>query len=263
MENTPNLTWRVAYSMLMLLAVISASWLVRRKQKQILPDPSDRLAIGLAAFVGAMLGAKLPFVMQQGWAGLLSGTTWFADGKTILGGIFGGYLAVELVKRWSGIQVRTGDSFALPVAVAVAMGRLACFAVGCCYGEVTDLPWGLEFRLAQDPPSVLRHPTQLYEVAFHTLAGLLLLVADRKRVLVGHQLKAYLLAYLFYRFCTEWIRPESRWYLGLTLYQYASVLLAVILIGLWLWDRKEDSDRSRAVQPQAASETGSGESSQV
>ncbi len=240
--------WRVAYALAMLLAILCASFLVRSRQKKILPNPADRFAIGLAAFIGAMIGAKVPFIMQLGWDGLFSGTTWFADGKTILGGIFGGYLAVELVKRWSGITVRTGDSFALPVAIAVAIGRIACFTVGCCFGTVTHLPWGVAFPLAHDPPGVLRHPTQLYEVAFHLAAAVCLLVADRKKYFVGNQLKAYLLAYLGYRFISEWIRPESKLFMGLTSYQYASVILAVILIGLWILDSNVPRNRTTESQ---------------
>jgi prolipoprotein diacylglyceryltransferase len=71
-----------------------------------------------------------------------------------------------------------------------------------------------------------------------------LLVADRKRYLVGNQLKAYLLAYLGYRFISEWIRPESKLFLGLTSYQYASVVLAVILIGLWIFDSGVPNNRT-------------------
>src|SRR5580698_2095411 len=116
----------------------------------------DRLTINLAAFIGGVLGAKLPFVFVRGtdWFG----TAWLADGKTVSTGLIGAYIAVELVKWFCGIKAKTGDSFALPLALALAVGRWGCFFHGCCHGVPTQLPWGVDFG-----DGVLRHPTQVYE----------------------------------------------------------------------------------------------------
>ena len=112
-----------------------------------------------------MIGAKLPFVLAD-WQGLLSGRAWFENGKTIVFGMVGGYFGVELAKALLGVRVKTGDSFAVPVAAAVAVGRLGCFAAGCCHGRSRALPWGVDFG-----DGLRRHPTQLYESAFHSTAA--------------------------------------------------------------------------------------------
>ena len=210
--------------------------LLHKRQERLALTQPQRLFIGAAAFIGAMIGAKVPFLGDRGLDAFYDGTVWFADGKTILGGIAGGYAAVELAKWIAKIRTRTGDTFAIPVAVSVAIGRVGCFAAGCCFGQVTAVPWGVEFPLAHDQPGVLRHPTQLYEVAFHLFAALALLVMDRRRWLEGNQLKAYLITYLIYRFVSEWLRPESPILLNLTIYQLASVVLIVILGMLWIRD---------------------------
>ena len=44
-----------------------------------------------------MIGAKLPFLFDS-WEAFLSGATWFSNGKTILTGLVGGYLGVEIAK---------------------------------------------------------------------------------------------------------------------------------------------------------------------
>ena len=62
-----------------------------------------------------------------------------ADGKTILCGIVGGYFGVEVAKWTLDVRVKTGDTFALPLALAMAVGRWGCFFNGCCYGVVTTL----------------------------------------------------------------------------------------------------------------------------
>ncbi|MFY8201275.1 MAG: prolipoprotein diacylglyceryl transferase [Pirellula staleyi] len=227
---------RLAYAVVLLVSVMIAWGLIRTRQKRLELTRSQRTTVGVAAFMGAMIGSKIPFLGEQGWGAVLDGTAWFADGKTILGGIVGGYAGVEFAKWIFGIRTRTGDSFALPVAVAVGGGRIGCFIAGCCFGQVTEMPWGVGFPTAHDALGILRHPTQLYEVAFHLVAAIVLVIMDRKRWLVGNQLKAYLIAYLVYRFLSEWLRPESRLLLNLTIYQLVSIVLIAVLIGLWARD---------------------------
>ena len=232
-------SWRIAYAGVMIVAVVASIRLLQSRQKRLDLTRSQRLLIGTAAFVGSMIGAKVPFLGDRGLEAFYDGTVWFADGKTILGGIVGGYAAVEFAKWIGDVRTRTGDAFALPVAVAVAIGRLGCFVAGCCYGRVTTMPWGVVFPLARDDVGVVRHPTQLYELAFHSAAAAALLLMDRKGWLVGNQLKAYLIAYMIYRFLSEWLRPESQVLLNLTVYQLVSVLIAAILVMLWVRDSQE------------------------
>ncbi len=118
------------------------------------PEPARAAGIGLGAFCGAMIGAKLPFVLAD-WEGLLSGRAWLENGKTIVFGLVGGYFGVELAKALLGVRVKTGDSFAVPVAAALAIGRLGCFVAGCCHGTVTNSALGRRFRRRPAPSS---HP---------------------------------------------------------------------------------------------------------
>jgi len=220
----------LAYSVIMIAAIATAI-LLRRKPGRRLPLTwSQRWGIGLGAFCGAMIGAKLPFVLTD-WEGLRSGAAWFDNGKTILAGLVGGYLGVELAKELLGVTIKTGDSFAVPVAAAVAVGRLACFVGGCCYGKPTSLPWGVVFH-----DGVARHPTQLYESAFHALAAIFLAWTERRGLFQNQRIKLYLIAYLVYRFCTEFLRPEPILALGLTGYQFASLVLLPLFVWLWHHD---------------------------
>src|SRR5206468_3143555 len=129
-----------AYPLLMGAAVATGVAVSRLQRWRSPLPPGQRVALGLAAFAGGMLGAKLPFVLAD-MEGLLSGAAWFDSGKTLLFGLAGGYGAVEAAKWALDIRAKTGDGFAAPVAAAVAVGRLACFSAGCCYGVCTDLPW--------------------------------------------------------------------------------------------------------------------------
>jgi phosphatidylglycerol:prolipoprotein diacylglycerol transferase len=221
----------------MVAAVAVGSLLLRRSQRA-LPLPGwQKLAIGLGAFCGAMIGAKLPFVLSD-WSGMLSGAAWFAHGKTIMCGIVGGYFGVELTKWSLDIRVKTGDTFAAPVAVAVAIGRLACYQAGCCYGTPTSLPWGVVFPTAIGDPVVARHPTQIYEASFHATAAIVLVWLGRRGLFRGQLIKLYLIAYLGYRFVSEFIRPEARVMLGLTGYQWAALVLIPLFVLLWVHDAR-------------------------
>ncbi len=217
----------------MLAAVTVMSLLLRRWQARLPLLWWQKLGIGVGGFCGAMIGAKLPFVLTD-WAGLVSGTAWLSDGKTIMCGIVGGYFGVELAKWTLDIRVKTGDTFAVPVAVGVAIGRVACFVGGCCYGTPTSLPWGVCFvRVGDTQP---RHPTQLYEAAFHLAMAGFLFALQQRGIFRGQLIKLYILMYLGYRFLTEFIRPEPRVLAGLTGYQWAALCLAPLFVWLWFLD---------------------------
>ena len=173
------------------------------------------------------------------WEGMLSGAAWLSHGKTIMCGIVGGYFGVELAKWVMDIRVKTGDTFAVPVAIAVAIGRVACYQAGCCYGVATSLPWGVVFPTAIQSPELARHPTQLYEALFHLTAAVLLFWLGRWGVFKGQLIKLYILSYLGYRFLTELIRPEPEVWLNLTGYQWAALVLFPLFVWLWIRDSRQ------------------------
>jgi phosphatidylglycerol:prolipoprotein diacylglycerol transferase len=219
------------YAAIMAAAVATGFVLSRRTQAALPLGRGQRLGIALGAFCGAMIGAKLPFVLSD-WEGFQSGAAWFSDGKTIMAGLVGGYFGVEIAKWALDVRVKTGDTFAVPVAVAIGIGRLACFTGGCCYGTACSLPWGVDFG-----DGIRRHPTQIYESLFHLTAACVLSAMQREGLFRGQLIKLYFLSYFVYRFLTEFIRPEREVWLGLTAYQFAAVVLAVLFGALWIRDR--------------------------
>lgn len=231
----PSITW--SYPLIMLAAITIGVVLSKRTQKGLPLSARQRIGIRFGAFCGAMIGAKLPFVLAD-WDGLLSGLAWFGNGKTIIFGLVGGYFGVELAKFLLDVHVKTGDSFAVPIAASIAVGRLGCFVAGCCYGAPTSLPWGVDFG-----DHLRRHPTQVYESLFHLTAAIVLAAMQRRGLLRGQLVKFYILAYLIYRFCTEWIRPEPILGLNLTGYQWACLGLIPVFILLGIQDARSAEPR--------------------
>src|SRR5947209_11495875 len=97
---------RAYYSLFMLLSAITFL-AVRRLQPRSLNNsglsPRERAALGLAAFVGGVLGAKLPFVVSEPSA-FWQPEAWLGDGKTIVTGLIGAYVRVEVAKLMLGVR---------------------------------------------------------------------------------------------------------------------------------------------------------------
>ncbi len=193
---------------------------------------SESVIVGIAAVCGGAIGAKLPFLFED-LAALRSFAFWTSDGRTVTWALACGYLAVELTKLALGVQHKTGDGFAAPVAAAVAVGRLGCFQGGCCYGIETSLPWGVDFG-----DGLPRHPSQLYEVGFHAVAAVVLVAMGRAGVQKTQHFKLYLAAYAVFRFVTEPLRPEPAWLLGLTFYQVTVMGIFAAMVAHYAWDAR-------------------------
>jgi prolipoprotein diacylglyceryltransferase len=136
---------------------------------------------------------------------LLSG---FSEiGKSVVGGLAGAILAIEILKRRLGITGSTGLRFAAPLAAAISVGRLGCFFAGIedrTYGTPTDLPWGHDFD-----DGIMRHPVQLYESAAMVLffAGFVLLLRRGYRIATSAGFYLFIGVYAGQRFLWEFIKP--------------------------------------------------------
>jgi prolipoprotein diacylglyceryltransferase len=119
-----------------------------------------------AAVAGGALGAKILFWLEdpQLTAHSLDNPAYLVGGKTIVGALVFGLISVELTKRYIGLRDSTGDLYAIPLALGIAIGRIGCFLTGLSdntYGTPTHLPWAVNFG-----DGIPRHPTQLYEILF-------------------------------------------------------------------------------------------------
>ncbi|WP_221032174.1 prolipoprotein diacylglyceryl transferase [Actomonas aquatica] len=155
-------------------------------------------------------------------------------GKTIAGGILGGWLGIEIAKRALHITHSTGDAFVWPLAVGTALGRIGCFLSGLedhTYGIATDLPWAVDFG-----DGLSRHPTQLYEstVVLLLAAGLTALSHRARHPWTsGMSFRLYVGGYLFWRLGVEFLKPRETWFLNLSAIQLASIVgMIIVLVSL-------------------------------
>lgn len=202
---------------------------LRRRQPRAAIPLENNLWIIVGCIFGALIGSKVLAWIESApdyWQHRDHWQIWL-EGKTIVGGLLGGWAGVELVKRILRITRSTGDLFVYPIIFGQCFGRVGCFLTGLSdhtYGNFTRLPWGVNFG---DGP---RHPTQLYEILFLLLLAGSIWIFERTHAPQrgGVRFRIYLMSYLLFRFAIEFIKPVFTPYAGLSAIQFASFCGAMI-----------------------------------
>ena len=160
--------------------------------------------------------------------------------KTIVGGLLGGLIAVEITKKFLGIKYSSGDIMTYPLILAIMIGRVGCFLAGLedgTYGVETELVWGINFG-----DGVKRHPTQIYEIIFLMVLWIWIRLLESQKVISylhqingsifqeqnrlpnGVRFKLFLFHYLIFRFIIEFIKPVNLFLFRLSFIQIACIL---------------------------------------
>lgn len=216
------------YTLFTVLAFVAA-WICFRLTADRL-DPVQReyrAAIVVFALLGGVIGAKLPILIFN--LDLLfqypENVNLLWSGKTIIGGLVGGFVAVYLLKRYLKINVRMGNDIAAPAALGMAVGRIGCFLGGCCYGIPAPDGFGIDFG-----DGVPRYPTQLYEMIFDFgLFAVLLYMKKTKSPAPGMLFRMLLNAYLIFRFFLEFLRETDQAFWGISYYQLICLFCLLVV----------------------------------
>ncbi|MFZ2537857.1 MAG: prolipoprotein diacylglyceryl transferase family protein [Oscillospiraceae bacterium] len=217
-----------SYTFFMILAFIVAAICYKLTAVKMDKEKNSyRTLIIIFALLGGILGAKLPIIIFN--YKLLfqypENISLLLSGKTIVGGLLGGFLGIFLLKKRLNIKMKTGNDIAAPAALGMAIGRLGCFFAGCCYGIESPKLLGVNFG-----DGIYRYPTQLYELAFDLGLFLCFLYLKKRTELKPGILFRYLIiSYLSFRFFLEFIRESDRIILGISYYQMIC-LASVIFI---------------------------------
>ncbi len=182
------------------------------------------LDICLAIMVGGFFGARLLHVFYEDPSYYFSNPleifkVW-RGGFVFYGGLFGAWLASWILIRKRGeLFGPWADFFAPVLSVGYALGRIACFLNGCCYGKFCEYPWAVDFHRPGMPIGP-RHPTQLYASGFEFLVFALLLFLEPKYRRLSAQ-------------GSKWARPAH----------FFTLWLALHSIGRLIMEHFRDDDR--------------------
>jgi phosphatidylglycerol:prolipoprotein diacylglycerol transferase len=263
-----HLQW---YPALMLLGYF-AGWLLARSRAKAAGIEARHidnlvLLILVSGLVGARLAARLFYAPHISF--IDSFAVWRGGGMVFYGGFIAGALTVLIYARAVRLPIaKLLDVFAPGAAAGLALGRVGCFMVGCCFGDICQLPAqhaaldprttyqvqtlpalspafvGVQFPEKSDAfkqhqklgllePNSLKslpvHAVQLYEAV---IAGLLAIWLHRRKPLYAGEISIRLLVgYSIARFALEFLRADNQpIYLGMTISQVVSVLLLAIAI---------------------------------
>ncbi|WP_345005428.1 prolipoprotein diacylglyceryl transferase [Snuella lapsa] len=197
--------------------------LLRRKSKDVI-STNNRLSIILGAALGALIGSRLVGFLENPIMHISTEhILQLLNTKTIMGGLFGGLLGVELAKKIIGETRSSGDLFVFPIILGIFIGRIGCFLSGInefTYGKETASVFGMDLG-----DGILRHPTSLYELTF--LIGLFFILKYLKRTIAlknGALFKWFMLLYFGFRFFIEFLKPNTFFVFGLSSIQLLCVI---------------------------------------
>ena len=140
------------YGLLVSIGVLVGLWVsVRNSQRQGI-NAEDAWNLGVIVVLCGILGAKILYIVND-WSYYASHPREiFSIGTLQAGGVFSGGLiaafaaAAWYVRRHRMPALGTCDAFAPGLALGHSIGRVGCFAAGCCYGKPTEHFWGVTFK---------------------------------------------------------------------------------------------------------------------
>jgi phosphatidylglycerol---prolipoprotein diacylglyceryl transferase len=174
---------------------------------------------------GAVIGAKIAVVLGDALWPLKPFHDWWAllaSGKSIVGALLFGFIAVEIAKPLMRYDIPPNDRFAIVLPFSIGIGRIGCLIAGCCRGLPHDGPLSIAYG-----DGILRYPSQLYETVFHFAAGYALLQLWKRQIFFGRLFALYLVAYGVFRFFSEFLRETAKPYAGLSAYQLMCIAMVV------------------------------------
>jgi phosphatidylglycerol:prolipoprotein diacylglycerol transferase len=258
---------QATYGVLVAVAFLAALSVISRLARRAGLNGDKVVNLGILCGLSAIVGAKImmflvdiPYYARN--PGEIVSLASLQAGGVFYGGLIAALIAAAIYMRRHQLPpLPTADVFAPGIALGHGIGRLGCFAAGCCWGRPTRLPWGVTFTnpLAQQlvgvPLDVKLHPTQLYESAAEFAIFGILYWRIRRQHAPGSIISLYLILYSTVRFLVEFVRdhPGEPNPFGGPLNTSQWISLALAALGAVYFVRKAGRTRTPAAGLQAPS----------
>lgn len=235
-----------SYSFFALLGAISFTivtiFLLEKVEKNDKKITNRLLAISILGFAAlyfcALVANSFFHSIEEGRI-IIGGIAW-------LGGVLGAFpITVFLIYRFckeiSSSCIEYFNLLIPGITLAHGFGRIGCFLAGCCYGKVTNSPFGVSFpegsNAAESYPaagggSLPVIPTQLYEAVFEFVLFIIMMLLYKK--IKKHLVEFYCFTYGTFRFVLEFWRGDDRGGTGFFLSPSQAMSIILIVYGILL-----------------------------
>jgi phosphatidylglycerol---prolipoprotein diacylglyceryl transferase len=243
------------YGVLVALGFLTGLWITVKLARKSGLDPEKITNLAVYVALAGLIGAKLLMIAFD-WPDIQI----FSMATLQAAGVFQGGLILALIVAFLYIRhnnlpvLSVSDAFAPGIAIGHAIGRLGCFAAGCCWGRECHLPWAVTFRnpeayaLTGVPLDVPLHPAQLYESATEVLLFAFLYWRYNRSHQPGEIIGLYLVISSVARFFIEFDRfHEQALPFGLPLSITQWIALGLAIVGAILLTPKAKPLISRSV----------------
>lgn len=182
------------------------------------------LAALVFSLVAFLIGARLQESLWEHRPGHADTRPLGDRGQRLPGGVVASALLVPLAFRSLGLPLLRFMDAVVPVAaMSLAVGRLGCFFNGCCFGEVTSVPWGMRFPPGSRPetthrllgmvdgtkPSLPVHPLQLYYIVVYLTIAFIVMQQSKVGRYEGWSTHVFCLLWAWSTFVLEQYRSAD------------------------------------------------------
>ena len=209
------------YGALMVLGVSGAVCVILRLGRREGLDSGQLLDFSTWLLLVSLLGAKVLMVLSdwhyyRQYPGEIFSWSTFLAGGVFYGGLIAGvlfavwYIRLQHLPFWKVV-----DIYSPAIALGLGVGRIGCFAAGCCYGKPTTSAWGVVFtnpfshEISGVPLGVPLYPTQpIMSLTSLSIFAILMWRYSRKSR-DGEIFVLYLALYAVARFFIEFLRGDE------------------------------------------------------
>jgi prolipoprotein diacylglyceryltransferase len=189
----------------------------------------------------------------------------------LMGALVFGFIGVGVAKWLLKIKYPILNAFAIAAPFGMAVQRVGCLMVGCCYGTETQLPWGIQYGAnapaffhnflahhitANDTLTHALHPVPLYFIITCLLIGIALIFLRHYFKRPGDLALFSLLLLLICRFFIEFFRDplsngafQGNLFMGLKIVQLFSLAASFVLLATILYREKRLITKSYPILP--------------
>jgi len=186
--------------------------------------------------IGGLIGARIGYVISHfsNYSGnLVSAFYIWQGGLAFYGGLIGALLVALFFCKKKNINFyKIADIVVIPLALAMALVRIANFINGELYGRITDVWWAVKFKGVEG----FRHPYQIYASIKNLFIFFVLFLMKGKKHKDGFLFWLFVTLYGGLRFLVEFYREFSYYFFGLSFTQILSII--IFLIGLYFVYKK-------------------------